>query len=103
MEMPIILVPTDFSTYAVHAMQEALAIAARDKAQVLLLHVLPVLTLAWPDSVAPRTAARAWHTSLLAVWRSAWCAMRLARSSLCGPFRHTSRRPRGGPHGSWMV
>jgi hypothetical protein len=57
MEKHTMLVPTDFSTYAAHAMQEALAVAAHDKAQVLLLQVLPVLTFAWRDSVAPRTAA----------------------------------------------
>jgi nucleotide-binding universal stress UspA family protein len=49
MEMHTILVPTDFSTYAEHALQEALAIATRDKAQVLLLHVLPFLTFTWAD------------------------------------------------------
>jgi nucleotide-binding universal stress UspA family protein len=35
-----ILVPTDFSVYAEQAFQEALVLAAREKAQVLLLHVL---------------------------------------------------------------
>jgi nucleotide-binding universal stress UspA family protein len=50
MEMHTILVPTDFSTHAEHALQEALVIARRDQAQVLLLHVLPVLTLTWPDA-----------------------------------------------------
>ena len=45
-----ILVPTDFSTYAAQALQEALAIATRDKAHVLLLHVLPLLTFSWPDA-----------------------------------------------------
>jgi len=49
MEMHTILVPTDFSTYAEHALQEALAIASRDKAHVLLLHVLPFLTFTWAD------------------------------------------------------
>jgi universal stress protein A len=49
MDIHTILVPTDFSTYAEHALPEALAIAARDKAQVLLLHVLPVLTFTWAD------------------------------------------------------
>src|SRR5262249_3335074 len=38
MERHTILVPTDVSTYAEHAWREALAIAMRDKAQVLLLH-----------------------------------------------------------------
>src|SRR5215470_12766617 len=49
MEMHTILVPTDFSTYAEHALQEALAVATRDKAHVLLLHVLPVLMFTWAD------------------------------------------------------
>jgi nucleotide-binding universal stress UspA family protein len=49
MEMHTILVPTDFSTYAEHALQEALTIAARDQARVLLLHVLPFLTFPWVD------------------------------------------------------
>ena len=49
MDIHTILVPTDFSTYAAHALQEALTIATRDKAQVLLLHVLPFLTFAWVD------------------------------------------------------
>ena len=50
MEIHTILVPTDFSTYAAQALQEALAIATRDKAHVLLLHVLPLLTFSWPDA-----------------------------------------------------
>jgi nucleotide-binding universal stress UspA family protein len=50
MERHTILVPTDFSTYAVQALQETLAIAARDKAQVLLLHVLPVITFPWAEA-----------------------------------------------------
>ena len=49
MEIRTILVPTDFSTYAEQALQEALAIAARDQAHVLLLHALPLLPITWPD------------------------------------------------------
>src|SRR5215470_12023633 len=49
MEMHTILVPTDFSTYAEHALLEALAIAARDQAHVLLLHVLPLLPMTWAE------------------------------------------------------
>lgn len=49
MDIRTILVPIDFSTYAEHALQEALAIAVRDKARVLLLHVLPLLPIPWPD------------------------------------------------------
>ena len=43
MEIRTILVPTDFSTYAAHALQEAVAVAAHYQAQVLLVHVLPPL------------------------------------------------------------
>ena len=43
------LVPTDVSTSAEHVWREALALATRDKAQVFLLHVLPVLTFPWVD------------------------------------------------------
>jgi universal stress protein A len=50
MDIQTILVPTDCSTYAAHALQEALTLATRDKAQVLLLHVLPVLTFPWVDT-----------------------------------------------------
>ena len=49
MDIHSILVPTDFSTFAEHALQEALTIATRDKAHVLLLHVLPFLTFTWAD------------------------------------------------------
>jgi universal stress protein A len=49
MDMHTVLVPTDFSPYAAHALQEALAIATRDQAHVLLLHVLPLLMFAWVD------------------------------------------------------
>jgi hypothetical protein len=49
MERLTMLVPTDVSTYAEHVWREALAIATRDKAQVFLLHVLPILTFPWVD------------------------------------------------------
>jgi nucleotide-binding universal stress UspA family protein len=38
-----ILIPTDFSGSAEQAVQHALALAAREQAQILLLHVLPSL------------------------------------------------------------
>jgi nucleotide-binding universal stress UspA family protein len=52
MEMQTILVPTDFSPHAEQALQEALALATRDKAHVLLVHVLPLLTFAWGEEWA---------------------------------------------------
>lgn len=53
MEIRTILVPTDFSTYAAHALQEACAIAAHHTAQVLLVHVLPPLAF-WGEDWAQR-------------------------------------------------
>ena len=50
MDIQTILVPTDFSAHAAQALQEALALATRDKAQVLLLHVMPLLTFTWSDT-----------------------------------------------------
>ena len=58
MEIHTILVPTDFSTYAAHALQEACAIAAHRTAQVLLVHVLPPLAF-WGEDWAQRTAFEA--------------------------------------------
>jgi universal stress protein A len=58
MEIHTILVPTDFSTYAAHALQEACAIAARHTAQVLLLHVPPPLAF-WGEDWAQRAAFEA--------------------------------------------
>jgi nucleotide-binding universal stress UspA family protein len=55
MEIHTILVPTDFSTYATHALQEACAIAARHTAQVLFVHVLPPLAF-WGEDWAQRAA-----------------------------------------------
>jgi universal stress protein A len=49
MEMHTILVPTDFSPHAAHALQEALVLATRDKAHVLLVHILPILTFTWGE------------------------------------------------------
>jgi len=40
-----LLVPTDFSAYATNAMEQALTLAARDKAHVLLVHVIPTTEL----------------------------------------------------------
>jgi len=49
MEIHNILVPTDFSAYAEYALQQALVLAARDKAHVLLLHVLTRFEIMWPE------------------------------------------------------
>jgi nucleotide-binding universal stress UspA family protein len=40
-----LLVPTDFSTHAAHAVAQACTLAAQDKAQVLLVHVIPTTEL----------------------------------------------------------
>jgi nucleotide-binding universal stress UspA family protein len=53
MEIRTILVPTDFSTYAAHALQEACAVAAHHQAQVLLVHVLPPLAF-WGEDWGQR-------------------------------------------------
>ena len=49
MELRHILVPTDFSVYAEQAFQEALGLAVREQAQLLLLHVLPRCEWMWAD------------------------------------------------------
>jgi nucleotide-binding universal stress UspA family protein len=49
MEIHNILVPTDFSAYAEYVLQQALVLAARDKAHVLLLHVLARFEAMWPE------------------------------------------------------
>ena len=53
MELHHILVPTDFSVSAEQACQEALVLAARENAQVLLLHVLPRCEWLWADVAWP--------------------------------------------------
>jgi universal stress protein A len=53
MELHHILVPTDFSVYAEKAFQEALGLATREKAQMLLLHVLPRCEWMWADVAWP--------------------------------------------------
>lgn len=45
MEIQNILIPTDFSASAEEMVQQALALAAREQAQVLLLHVLNSLAV----------------------------------------------------------
>jgi nucleotide-binding universal stress UspA family protein len=41
MQLQHILIPTDFSGFAEEVVQQVLALAAREQAKVLLLHVLP--------------------------------------------------------------
>ena len=53
MEIHNILVPTDFSAYAAYVLQQALVLAARDKAHVLLLHVLDRFEVMWPEVLRP--------------------------------------------------
>src|SRR2546429_1580082 len=53
MELHHILVPTDFSVSTEQACQEALVLAARAHAQVLLLHVLPRCEWLWTDVAWP--------------------------------------------------
>lgn len=53
MEMHTILLPTDFSLYAENACQQGFALAAREKARVLLLHVLLRSDLAFGDTPFP--------------------------------------------------
>src|SRR5207244_8048897 len=53
MELSNILVPTDFSVDAEQAFQEALALAPREHAQVLLLHVLLRREGMWTDVAWP--------------------------------------------------
>jgi nucleotide-binding universal stress UspA family protein len=53
MELHHILVPTDFSVYAEQAFQEALVLAALEKAQILLLHVLGQCEWMWTEMLWP--------------------------------------------------
>ena len=48
-----ILVPTDFSVYAEEALQQALALARRDNAPILLVHVLPPCDVLWAEVLSP--------------------------------------------------
>jgi nucleotide-binding universal stress UspA family protein len=53
MELHHLLVPTDFSVYAEQAFQEALVLAALEKAQSLLLHVLGQCEWMWTEMLWP--------------------------------------------------
>ena len=55
-QMHTILLPTDFSASAEHACHEGFALATREQAQVLLLHILGRSTLAFGDTPLPMQA-----------------------------------------------
>ena len=56
MQFRNILIPTDFSGSAEHAVQHALTLAAREQAQILLLHVLPGMEVPGPEDRRQATA-----------------------------------------------
>jgi nucleotide-binding universal stress UspA family protein len=56
MQFQNILIPTDFSGSAEQAVQHALTLAAREQAQVLLLHVLPGMGVPGPEDRRQATA-----------------------------------------------
>jgi nucleotide-binding universal stress UspA family protein len=56
MQFQHILIPTDFSGTAEPAVHHALALAAREQAQVLLLHVLPGMAVVEAEDRAQATA-----------------------------------------------
>jgi hypothetical protein len=49
MDIHNILVPTDFSANAEDVLQQVLVLAVREKAHVLLLHVLARCEVRWPE------------------------------------------------------
>src|SRR5437660_1342808 len=53
MQIHTMLLPTDFSTSAARACHQGFALAAREQAQVLLLHVLLSSNLAFGDTPLP--------------------------------------------------
>jgi nucleotide-binding universal stress UspA family protein len=56
MQFQNILIPTDFSGSAEHAVQHALTLAAREQAQILLLHVLPGMAVPGTEDRRQATA-----------------------------------------------
>ena len=58
MQFQNILIPTDFSGSAEQAVQHALTLAAREQAQILLLHVLPGLAVPGTEDRKQATAAQ---------------------------------------------
>ena len=58
MQFQNILIPTDFSGSAEQAVQHTLTLAAREQAQILLLHVLPGLAVPGTEDRQQATAAQ---------------------------------------------
>jgi len=56
MQFQNILIPTDFSGSAEQAVQHALTLAAREQAQILLLHVLPSMAVPGTEDRRQATA-----------------------------------------------
>ncbi len=61
MQFQNILIPTDFSGSAEQAVQHAIALAAREQAQILLLHVLPGLAVPGTEDRRQATAEQWLH------------------------------------------
>jgi nucleotide-binding universal stress UspA family protein len=61
MQFQHILIPTDFSGSAEHAVQHALTLAVREQAQILLLHVLPGLAVPGTEDRRQATAEHWLH------------------------------------------
>ena len=61
MQFQNILIPTDFSGAAEQAVQHALTLAARDQAQILLLHVLPSMAVPGTEDRRQATAEQWLH------------------------------------------
>ena len=61
MQFQNILIPTDFSGSAEQAVQHALTLAAREQAQILLLHVLPGMAVSGTEDRRQATAEQWLH------------------------------------------
>jgi nucleotide-binding universal stress UspA family protein len=61
MQFQNILIPTDFSGAAEQAVQHALTLAARERAQILLLHVLPGMAVPGTEDRRQATAEQWLH------------------------------------------
>jgi nucleotide-binding universal stress UspA family protein len=61
MQFQNILIPTDFSGSAEQAVQHALTLAAREQAQILLLHVLPGMAVPGTEDRRQATAEQWLH------------------------------------------
>ena len=63
MQFQNILIPTDFSGSAEQAVQHALTLAAREQAQILLLHVLPGMAVPGTEDGGRRLRSNGYKTS----------------------------------------